>query len=123
MKKTVTKETIVCDSCGKDCGSWASYQCLGCRKHYCYECGQNAVVKYSHGVYFSGSGDGEYCKECDRKALANGDELHAAYLKIQSIREGMAATSKEWDSKREEAESNLKRIQESRTTKGRANRD
>jgi hypothetical protein len=88
MFKTVTEKREYCDICKKRV-AW--YHCLACNKAYCYECGKTEAVEYNHGVFFAGSGDGHYCKECDHDLslcpACEGFELHDAYLNIQALRE------------------------------------
>ena len=85
MKQTVQKEVVICDSCGTQ-ESYCS-RCRNCGKDHCYNCQKTSGVSYSHGVHFSGSGDGYYCLQCDRSLRATGDNsLHSAYLAIQALR-------------------------------------
>lgn len=83
MKKKVTIEQVFCDFCGKPAGH---VKCISCGKDFCYDCLDLNAVEYKHSVYFSGSGDGTYCLTCNEEKLMNGDPLHRAYRKIQSLR-------------------------------------
>jgi hypothetical protein len=60
-----------CDNCGKD----------ACDKH------QDAIVQFRHGVYFSGSDDGEYCVGCLEALRHEGDARLKAFQQIQDLRD------------------------------------
>jgi hypothetical protein len=82
MKKKITIEQTFCDECGK---SECFYSCLKCGKDFCYKCVETLAKKYSHAVYFTGSGDGVYCLKCDEILRNKGDKLHTIYRKIESF--------------------------------------
>ncbi len=84
MKKQVTVEKSFCDVCGKEASGYTNCDCCG--KELCYECGNTELKEYKHAVHFSGSGDGSYCHECDAQLRGNGDKKHAAYRKIEALR-------------------------------------
>ena len=84
MKKKVLKLISFCDICGKESSGYQT--CRECGKDFCYDCMNTDAISYQHGVSFSGSGDGLYCLDCDAKLRQSGDKLHAAYRKIQVLR-------------------------------------
>jgi hypothetical protein len=84
MKKTITQEVDCCDICERP---HAHYGCDNCGKVYCYDHSESHLKKYAHGVHFGGSDDGCYCLECDAALLKSGDKLHAAYLRVASLRD------------------------------------
>ena len=110
MKKSVTVEKLYCDVCGAESNEWNS--CMICGKVFCYDCRKTQMKEYKHGVYYSGSGDGLYCNDCDRDLILSGDdEKHNAFRKIDDLRNEL----KEWDAdftiRIKEAEAHLKDIQ------------
>ncbi len=108
MKKKVIIEQSFCDICGKEASGYQS--CAVCGKEFCYECVKVEAVEYKHGVYFSGSGDGLYCLQCDSDASKNGDTLHLAYRKIQALKHESIGIGKDFDLRRTEAEAILKKL-------------
>lgn len=104
-EKTIT--VTVCNNCGDD----ISYPepCLQCGKNYCHDCSKSMVVDYSHGVYVCGSGDGRYCKTCDRRLReAEGSEpLHAAYIAIEDLKREQLQWGKSFEERRKNAEAHL----------------
>jgi hypothetical protein len=109
MKRQVIVERTFCDICGKEASGYQ--KCIICGKEFCYDCTKIAAIEYEHGVHFSGSGDGLYCHECDKKALENGDKLHLAYLKIAALRNEAAGYWADFEKRTKKAEEELKRIQ------------
>jgi hypothetical protein len=109
MKKTKTVETIVCDVC-ETRGAYKT--CLGgCGKYICWECKSEGRAKeYAHAVYFSGSGDGTYCLECDKRLTAEGQPLHAAYRVVGHLRDEMKRWGDDFKIRADKAEANLKRL-------------
>ena len=83
MKKTITKEVEVCDFCGSED---AYYKCLECGVYMCSGCLDEKGVEYKHAVHFSGTGDGTYCKPCDKKLSQSGDDLlHFDYVILSEL--------------------------------------
>jgi hypothetical protein len=110
VKTTLTVQGHVCDSCGKQ----APYvqTCLKCGAEHCHLCDDTQGVRYSHGVHFGGSGDGYYCKPCDRELLKNGaDELHTAFVLVESLRQEEKRFSKDFRRRADEAEAAVKKAQ------------
>jgi hypothetical protein len=108
MKKSVQKEEISCDICGApNCYN----KCLGCGKDICWECkDKGRAVEYKHAVNFSGSGDGTYCHECDKRLAESGDALHAAYRAIATIRQESKSIYESLSKRGDAAEANLKSL-------------
>jgi hypothetical protein len=114
MKKSKVVETAVCDSCGKDEGYACA--CLHCNKDFCYECRKAKSVDYPHGVYFSGSGDGLYCKPCDQALKASGaNRRHTAYLQVRALRNESERFYADFKARSEAAEAEVKRAIEKET--------
>lgn len=111
MKTTKSVEVDLCDLCGKE-AEWSS-ACLHCGKVYCYDCRKLHMVEYTHAVYCSGSGDGDYCRDCDTKLKKKGtNELHSAYLAIHLLKAEQEGYYKLFEKRRAEVEGNLKRLQD-----------
>lgn len=92
MKKSITEEKELCDFCEVNEASYS--KCLGCGKAICYDCKKIHAKEYNHAVYFQGSRDGLYCRECDTRLIAaKTDKVHKAYRRIEALR----AESKAWD--------------------------
>lgn len=105
MKKTISKDVHFCDSCTKELDY--PTKCMGCSNEYCYECRKTKCVDYPHGVYFSGTGDGLYCKPCDDRLGQIGDKRILAYRKIQTLRKESEAWGEDFNHRKNEAESEL----------------
>lgn len=108
MKKIIEKEVQICDCCGKEtyCDS-----CLRCGLEHCWECRKECGVEYTHGVHFSGSGDGYYCTICNDELAKQGpDNLYNCYVKIANLKK----ESKEWyldfHARSDKAEARLKQL-------------
>lgn len=82
MKKSVTRETYICDECGKDAG-YRTY-CVSCEREYCYECSKEKTIEYAHSVHFAGSGDIHVCHTCNLEPKQY-SKLIDAYKKIQAL--------------------------------------
>ena len=107
MKETVSVEQIKCDFCGED--AWNG--CLHCGKDICYECRKTHAKEYSHGVYVGGSGDGVYCNDCDNELKRGNNPLHAAYRKIEALKNEAKGFYAGFKVRSEEAERVLKELQ------------
>lgn len=108
MKKTVLKEVDCCDVCGKDDYVTA---CMGCGVDHCYDCSKTEGKTYPHAVHFSGSGDGYYCKTCDYElTVSGGNQPHAAYRKIESLRNEEKAWCADFRKRSDSAEEKLSAI-------------
>jgi hypothetical protein len=107
MKRQVTVEQEICDICERN-QAW--HHCLGCGKAICYDCAKTAAVEYPHAVSFSGSDDGRYCTPCDQRLAKGGDELHAAYQTIRSLRNEQAGWYASFRDRSEAAEAVVKRL-------------
>ena len=111
MKKKVMREVNFCDFCdAEDC----YYSCNVCGKHVCYDCKKIYTIEYSHSVYCSGSGDGLYCNECDSKT---NDTLIRAYRKIKALRNEIEGWNAQFQIKKTQAESELKKLIENNRKK------
>lgn len=108
MKKAVQVEVAVCDFCGTE-QSWGCDACLRCGKHICYECKKTKAVEYTHGVHFSGSGDGAYCVTCNAAMEANPDQLFTAYQRIAALKAEARRFQHDFEARREAAEVALKK--------------
>ena len=85
MKKTVSREIIVCDVCHADCGY--PRVCEECGTEMCRQCADAHGKTYPHGVYCCGSGDGFYCAKCDSVLTMRGtDRRHNACRAVERLR-------------------------------------
>lgn len=112
MKRMVTKEQSFCDACSKESPGY--YSCDECKTDFCYECAETSTVKYSHGVGFSGSGDGMYCRPCDKALLERGDAKHRAYLMIKSLRDEETGWYERFKKRVSDAEAHLAALSKAR---------
>lgn len=111
MKVTTTVEQLVCDICKKnEAYTWDN--CIGCGKAFCHVCAKTHAKKYTHGVHFSGGGDGVYCLECDAKLREGKDPLHAAFVAIDLLKREGSEWYASFDLRRKAAEARLKSLQE-----------
>ena len=90
MQKTIPKKVTFCDICGKE--EIYAHTCLGCGKQACLECRKTNFIDYSHSVFFSGFGDGDFCNSCNKNPPAKIIPLMEAYKRIKSLR----SENKEW---------------------------
>ena len=109
MKKLVQIEQSFCDVCNNESPGY--YNCILCKKSFCYECSKTETKEYKHAVHFAGSGDGRYCFACDEQAKKNGDKLHMAYRQIEALRYEEAGFWNDFKKRTDEAEENLKKLQ------------
>lgn len=108
-----------CDWCNALVGEYSGYSCHTCGKDACYDCAKKQTVEYSHGVYCSGSGDGRYCKECDKKHLQSGrDAVWNAFQRVKRAREMVQARNDEMHAEVKTAETLLEIAQEKAKKKG-----
>jgi hypothetical protein len=85
MKKQVTVEQNFCDVCGAPTNGYNN--CIACGRNYCFDCATKYLILYQHGVHFGGSGDSNYCRDCDSKLSSTGtNALWLAYKTIQNLR-------------------------------------
>lgn len=110
MKREVTIIQDFCDFCNGESNAWNV--CINCGKNICYDCRKVHAVEYRHAVWSSGSGDGLYCQECNRKLYVAGDKLHRSYLAIESLRNEMDGWNRSFSERAKEAETRLKSLQE-----------
>lgn len=108
MKEQVTVEKIKCDFCGKE--AWK--HCLHCGKDICYECIGIDAKEYKHGIHVGGSGDGLYCNECDGSLKNSDNKIHAAYRKIEALRNEANGSYAEFEKRGKLAEKALEKLQE-----------
>lgn len=108
MKILREEEVCICDFCNEDGHEWQP--CLGCGKHFCYDCGESKAVTYSHAVHFGGTGDGRYCLDCNT-SCAN-TELHSAYNAIRSLKHEAEGWSSDFRKRSDLAEARLKQLTE-----------
>lgn len=109
MKKTVTREVTCCDNCGKE----QDYptRCLRCGKEVCWQCADKVGVKYEHGVYVSGSGDGWYCRPCDITLYEReSDALYEGFRAVKALREEMQAWGADFQRRQKAAEAHLETL-------------
>ena len=107
MKKTVEVEMTICDFCGEnDCHR----KCRGCGKDICFECMNTNAKRYNSLVYAMTSDDGIYCHECDIEKLEDGDKLHAAYRKIESLKNEASGFNIDFKKRSDKAEAELKSL-------------
>jgi hypothetical protein len=109
MKKLIQIKQSFCDICGKKASGYD--KCIICERDFCYDCVKTETIEYKHAVHFSGSGDGQYCHACNKKAFDNGDKLHAAYCKIASLRNEEIGWYSNFKERAEKAETALKKLQ------------
>jgi len=108
MKKTELKEVTCCDHCGKETYVTA---CMCCGTEHCWECRKTEGKEYSHGVNFSGSGDGYYCSGCDAALTkSGGDERHAAYRAVASLRHEADAWGTDFQRRQKAAEARVEAL-------------
>jgi hypothetical protein len=106
MKKTITREVDFCDKCERE--ECYLTRCLRCGMEVCYQCVDKVGVKYEHGVYVSGSGDGFYCRPCDIALYeSNDDALHLAYRAVLTLRNEVTAFGKDFKRRQEVAEAHV----------------
>lgn len=109
MKKTITEEREICDFCRKNDASYL--HCMGCNKAICYDCRKIHAKEYPHAVYFGGSDDGLYCRECDTRLIAAGnDKQHSAFRCIERLRAESKAWGEEFKVRSDAAEKDLKKF-------------
>lgn len=112
MKKVIEKQISVCDVCLKE--DVYVRACLNCGKEMCWECQKKSGVEYSGSVYFSGSGDGFYCTDCNRELSSKANNpIHNAYKHILRIKEEHKAWSDNFEERRKQAEQALRDLMES----------
>ena len=109
MKEKREVEVYICDACGKQ-EDYAT-ECTSCGKHYCFDCAKTHMKRYNHAVHFQGSSDGENCHDCDKKLRENGDPKHAAYRKIDTLKQEQKAWWEDFDIRAKKAEAELKELQ------------
>ena len=119
MKKTIQVEAIVCDKCGDGRDLHSCYSCLNCGMDMCYGCLEKYGIKYSYAVYFSGSGDGYYCINCDNKLKTSGkDELWNAYFRIHLLKKKSERFGKNFQFLAKQAEKDVEKIKNERNKNG-----
>lgn len=107
MKKVIQSKVTCCDLCGSD--QFCYDKCLGCGKDVCSNCKTiGKAVEYAHGVHFSGSYDGTYCCDCDKRLVESGDPLHAAYRAIKALRVEARAWNDDFGKRADTAEKRVK---------------
>ena len=103
MKKTLPVELNYCDYCVAQHDYLTA--CMSCGIEHCYECRKKAGKEYKHSVCCSGSNDGYYCMQCDRKlSLAATDKRFLAYREIESLCAEAAEWGAAFERKRKAAE-------------------
>lgn len=113
MKKTVQKEISVCDICGSE-QEWLIQHCDNCDKAICYECRskRGAMVEYRHGIHTGGSGDGNFCLECDDKLTKSPTPMFAAFKAIERLRTEERAWYADFKERANAAEKHLSGLQD-----------
>jgi len=108
VRKTISKEVEFCDRCGDEFNFGRS--CMVCGAEFCSSCGDE-IIKYSHGVFVGGSGDGHYCKKCDAQLRAEAsDPLFNAYQKIKEITQEYVEAQEIFKKKSKAAEAEVERL-------------
>lgn len=110
IEKTVTiRQCDFCDS-DEDC----HHKCDGCGKDFCYDCMNDAtkIVEYRHALCVSGSGDGHYCLECDKKF--EDDPLHISYLVLKDLIDHRKQYIQTTDKQAKEVESRIRSLRKER---------
>lgn len=110
MKKTEerTVEVVECDICGKEVEKW--FECDGCGKIICNECGEEG-----HGVYYKPSVNylsgmqGFFCTECDNNPPEHVKEKHTIYREILQIEKDIEEAIDKFVERADEAEIKLQR--------------
>ena len=105
MKKKTMKEVSFCDYCGKEVEY--PHRCMGCGTEYCYECSKIYLVEYHAGVYFQGSGDGDFCHMCNLNPPGKVKLLHQMYKGIEKLRNEVETFNREFDTQRKIQEDEL----------------
>lgn len=107
MKAKKELDGYQCDGCGEFCVYMQ--ECTGeCGKHFCYDCGKEKFINYSHGIYVGGSGDGHFCGECHER-LKDSPILNA-YQEIAELKRERDEFSWDFDKRRDAAEKKLASI-------------
>lgn len=116
--KTMKRVTVtVCDFCGKS--HEFMQQCHTCGKDACFSCQKDHMASYAHEVYCSGSGDGHYCRSCDKKHRDSGkDNVWNAFKNIQNLRVLIQKTHEDLKAKAESAKRDLERVKKSEKWSG-----
>jgi len=104
MKKIVQKEVSICDHCGKE---EYTEPCLRCGIEHCWECRETQGIEYRHSVHFQGTGDGYYCRACDKYLKEHKDILHSAYLAIKKLKNEEKEFYDDFKKRVDEAEEHL----------------
>lgn len=111
MKKIVQREVHACDVCGAE-HDWPQV-CMKCGKELCYNCRDKEGVTYECAVFHSGSGDGFYCKPCDKELTkSRSDKKHNAYRCIQSLRDEQEGWSTDFRKRTKVAEELVQSLRE-----------
>jgi len=112
MKKTIPQEVTFCDCCSEQITY--PHTCDHCGKEYCYHCSKEKTITLNHAVYFEGTGDGCYCKECGDILIGKKDPRIMAFLKIRDLRVERDMWNVDFERRRKDAEETVKRFQPSR---------
>ncbi len=107
MRKMVSQEVVVCDVCHDKS---ASYACGKCGKDFCYECFGKQGIRYTHGIYSSGSGDGYYCLDCNAALIAKPTVLFSAYRTMAALKAEAEAWGTDFWKRADAAEAEIKRL-------------
>lgn len=106
-QRTLQATINICDFCGSD----TCYKsCDGCGKDICYNCRKNHAVEYSHAIFFSGSGDGLFCLQCDAAPPVTVKLLHSAFRQIADLQKERRAWEESFKLRANEAEEALAAI-------------
>ncbi len=108
MKKKVTTEIHVCERCDKERDYMPCCDC--CQKDFCHKCATEALREYGHAVFFSGSQDGRYCHDCDKTLRENGDAAHAAYRRVEGLRQEHKSWYADFNERSKAAEKDLAKL-------------
>lgn len=109
--KTTTKEVTVyiCDVCGKGDDTWPRI-CLGCGRHFCWDCAKKQTEDYPEALYFSSSADGRYCSDCYADKIGGDDPLFNAYLALRDLKEHLKDMTKKAGAKGDRLNDTIKTL-------------
>lgn len=107
VRKLVTKKVVTCDFCSAEHGVY--YKCMGCSKDLCHDCNA-ADESMTAAVYFCGSGDAQYCKDCMKNQEVRNSPLFRAYQKIASLKDELNGFHARFKVKQTEADNERERL-------------
>jgi hypothetical protein len=108
MNKVVAVKVkrYLCNGCSKKLSS--GQPCMGCGKIYCMDCDDKELTTFKHSLFFGGSDDGKFCKECLKNPPDKIVRLLEAYKEIKAIDNVWSDTYKSLEKKGERQEALIK---------------